>query len=51
MQEEYILQRKMLVGRGAGILARMDEIAAQRDPLDQDIEQMIAAARQKSAPR
>lgn len=48
-EADYIEQRKLLIGRGVSVLKRLDEALFVQKELDDEIEDMIAAYRQKKA--
>ena len=48
-EADYVTQRKMLIGRGVSTLIRLDEALAQQDSVDQQIEELVAAYRQRGA--
>ena len=46
-EADYVTQRKMLIGRGVSTLIRLDEALAQVDTVDKQIEEWVAAYRQR----
>lgn len=48
-EADYVTQRKMLIGRGVSTLIRLDEALEQADSVDNQIEEWVAAYRQRGA--
>jgi hypothetical protein len=50
-EADYVTQRKMLIGRGVSTLIRLDEALAEQDAVDEQIEEWVAAHRQRGVRR
>ena len=50
-EEDYVMQRKVLIGRGVSTLIRLDEALAEQDAVDQQIEEWVTAYRQQGVRR